>query len=251
MPDGAHFCCFENCIEICFQPDHAAYHIIPNALAIAFAVECTAIAGSVGYALCLTDISTDCTADVESLLASLDCTDHVRVWRWGSMRWCCDDEHAHTGTVALAVFRADSAAKLAAVVAAANRGPIDSNSELSGLNSTPHDIRADTVADDSATDSGPVGGAIAGSVGYAFWLTDISTDCTADVESLLASQATTLYDGAFMGALIGTSFPPDRMAKCHKPTVDLADQASDADSHRHAHSHAVRSSHTHPHLCAE
>jgi hypothetical protein len=134
LPDGAHFCCFEICFEICFQPDHAAYHIIPNALAIAFAVECTAIAGSVGYALCLTDIS---------------------------------------------------------------------------------------------------------------------TDCTADVESLLASQATTLYDGAFMGALIGTSFPPDRMAKCHKPTVDLADQASDADSHRHAHSHAFRSSHTHPHLCAE
>ena len=31
------------------------------------------------------------------------------------MRWCCDDEHAHTGTVALAVFRADSAAEPAAV----------------------------------------------------------------------------------------------------------------------------------------
>jgi hypothetical protein len=74
-----------------------------------------AVAGPVGYAVSLTDVSTDSVADVESVLAPLDCTGHMRFRRSESMRWCCDDEHAHTGTVALAVFRADSAAEPAAV----------------------------------------------------------------------------------------------------------------------------------------
>jgi hypothetical protein len=146
-----------------------------------------AVTGPVGHAVCRTDISTESTANVESVLAPLDCAEHMRVRICESMRWCSDDEHAHTGTIGLAVFRADSAAKPAAV-AAANEWSINRDSELGGT---------DTRALCSS---------------YSFPLSCSGNPCAhAIAKHRAVSRAaerdaifTALYHGAFTGALIGT-----------------------------------------------
>ena len=70
---------------MCLQPDDAAYHTLSNALSVALVFDCAAITGPLGYSVSSPDAPTDTGANIKSVLASLDCPDHMRVWRAESM----------------------------------------------------------------------------------------------------------------------------------------------------------------------
>jgi hypothetical protein len=100
-------------------------------------VDCATIACAFGGAvsvpdtvtIALADFHTDRATDVKPLAAAVDCSDGMWLCWVESLRGRADDKHAHTGTVAFAIFRADSAAELGAIGCPIG-GPVHVTSEL-------------------------------------------------------------------------------------------------------------------------